>query len=181
MNKLRNNRKGLTLIELVVGVAAAGIVLAACGALLGFVFGAFGNTDVRYQSHQLALLVTGKIKNELQYNAGAVTLYTDAAKPDGDSVPYTQGNVYIYTDTSGRLVKRTATSSSALGDPGYVYPSASSRKYAFDVAFTKTTDKTVTVDVKVRLSGDTAVLYELKTDVIVNNGAVTQSGTGTYT
>ncbi|MDW7667535.1 MAG: prepilin-type N-terminal cleavage/methylation domain-containing protein [Bacillota bacterium] len=165
MNRIFNNRKGVTLLELIIALAIVGLVLTLAFNLFFFGNEIFAKGSDQYEVQHSVRLSLSSVTNEIRY---ASTLYIENDKPDTFEDPYSylyyenSSVYYSYIDTDD--TRRTKT----LGND------------ITSISFSKESDKLI----EITLNGlEQNQSYEIITEVglpnmsIKNNDIIGTSGT----
>lgn len=157
MKKHFKNRKGFTLIELVVVLAITSIVLAAIGGIMVFGNNIVKNTNYKFDEHTMALLLEQKIKNTVQ-NSTSLTIYSSPSP-----LPTSGGYIYFGASPTGLVIKPSDSGSVSVFQQGrFTY-------YPVTVSFKETSAAVLHVTISIYNNANANDNYTLNTDIPINN------------
>ncbi len=174
MKKHFKNRKGFTLIELVVVLAITSIVLAAIGGIMVFGNNIVKNTNYKFDEHTMALLLEQKIKNTVQ-NSTSLTIYSSPSP-----LPTSSGYLYFDTTPSGGTANAALIINPKSGAPEIAFQKGYFKGYTVTVAFSAVPITPATtppsylpnvlhVTISIYNNANANDNYTLNTDIPINN------------
>ena len=154
MCMILREKKGFTLVEVIITMAILGIVAAAINSIFYFTLKINKADNDSYIAQSDAQIIMQKIQNEIRY---ANTLVIDSCSPSN----FISGIKYIY-NSNGSIVKNSGISLDSA-----VPLTAGSKDFSYSITFSKNSSKSVGVKVSVFKNGTN--LYNLETSIHINN------------
>lgn len=152
---IRDNKKGLTLLELTVTIAIMTIIMGSVVTMIILMYKSYDSASNQSQAQNLCVLTTQKIADTLRYEN--TVKVTGSASGDG-----------IYYDAANSGIHMGST----------VFMKGAFKSYKVEFTFVKNKDNLLDITMTVKSKDGRNTYYTMKTDVYLFNGKIGTDGSG---